>query len=159
MMQEEISEIRYWFEDLTPGRVFDLGSRTVTAEEIIRFANEFDPQDFHIDEAAGKASILGGLSASGWHTCAIMMRMFYDSLLHWSSSEGAPGVDVIEWRKPVRAGDVLTASTKVIDSRPLKSRPGIGLVHVIHTVTNQNGETVMTMENPGMFRMRSEAVA
>lgn len=158
-MQEKMSEIRYWYEDLTPGRVFDLGSRTVTAEEIVRFANEFDPQDFHIDEAAGKASILGGLAASGWHTCAMMMRMFYDNLLHWSSSEGSPGIDVIEWRKPVRAGDTLGASTKVIEARPLKSRPGIGMVRVVHTVVNQKGEIVMVMENPGMFRMRSEAAA
>jgi acyl dehydratase len=158
-MQEEMSEIRYWFEDLTPGRVFDHGSRTVTAEEIIRFANEFDPQPFHLSEEHGKASILGGLSASGWHTCSIMMRMFYDNLLSWSSSEGAPGVDVIEWRRPVLAGDTLNSKTEVIDGRPLKSLPGIGLVRVRHTVTNQKGETVMVMENPGMFRMRSEAAA
>lgn len=158
-MQEEMSEIRYWYEDLTPGRVFDLGKRTVGAEEIIRFAREFDPQPFHLSEEHGKASILGGLSASGWHTCSIMMRMFYDNLLHWSSSEGAPGVDVIEWRKPVRAGDTLSSSTRVLEARPLKSRPGIGLVRVQHTVTNQNGETVMVMENPGMFRMRAEAAA
>lgn len=154
-----MSEIRYWYEDLTPGRVFDLGIRTVTAEEIIRFAEEFDPQDFHLDETAGQASILGGLAASGWHTCSMMMRMFYDTLLHWSSSEGSPGIDVIEWRKPVRAGDTLSATTRVLEARPLKSRPGIGLVRVVHTVVNQKGETVMVMENPGMFRMRSEAAA
>lgn len=155
-MQEEMSEIRYWYEDLLPGRVFDHGKRTVTAEEIIRFAWEFDPQPFHLSEDAGKASILGGLSASGWHTCSIMMRMFYDSLLHWSSSEGAPGVDSIDWRKPVRAGDTLNSSTRVLEARPLKSRPGIGLVRVVHTVTNQNDEIVMVMENPGMFRMREK---
>lgn len=154
-----MSEIRYWYEDLTPGRVFDLGSRTVTAEEIIHFANEFDPQDFHLDAEAGKASILGGLSASGWHSCAMWMRMFYDNLLHYSSSQGSPGVDIVEWRKPVRVGDTLFGTTTVVDSRPLKSRPGIGLVRMQHTVTNQNGDVVMFMENPGMFRMRAEAAA
>ena len=91
------------YEDFEEGREFISAERTVSAEEIIAFASEFDPQPMHLDEAAGKASILGGLSASGWHTCSIMMRMFYDNLLHWSSSEGAPGVDVIEWRRPVLA--------------------------------------------------------
>jgi acyl dehydratase len=158
-MQEKMSEIRYWYEDMTPGRVFDLGKKTVSAEEIIRFASEFDPQSFHLSEEAGKNSILGGLSASGWHTCSMMMRMFYDNLLHWSSSEGAPGIDLIEWRKPVLAGDTLTATTTVLEVRPLKSRPGVGMVKVKHAVTNQNGETVMIMENPGMFRMRETVTA
>lgn len=158
-MQEKMSEIRYWYEDLTPGRVFDLGKKTVTAEEIIRFAGEYDPQPFHLSEEAGKASILGGLAASGWHTCAIFMRVYYDSLLHWSSSEGAPGVDVVEWRKPVLAGDTLSGETAILEARPLKSRPGIGLVRLRHTVTNQRGEIVMYMENPGMFRMRKETTA
>lgn len=158
-MQGKMSEIRYWYEDLTPGRVFDHGSRAVTAEEIVRFAQEFDPQPFHLSEDEGKASILGGLSASGWHTCSIMMRMYYDNLLHSSSSEGAPGVDLVEWRKPVLAGDTLTASTTILESRAMKSRPGIGIVRMRHTVVNQNGETVMVMENPGMFRMREKAAA
>lgn len=156
-MQEKTSEIRYWFEDLTPGRVFQYPSRTVTAEEIIHFAREFDPQPFHLDEEAGKASILGGLAASGWHTCSMVMRMYFDTLLRWSSSEGAPGVDVIEWRKPVLAGDTLTGETTIMEARPLKSRPGIGLVRLSHTISNQRGEIVMSMDNPGMFRMRSEA--
>jgi acyl dehydratase len=158
-MQEIMSEIRYWYEDLTPGRVFDHAERTVTAEEIIRFAKEFDPQPFHLSEEAGKASILGGLAASGWHTCSLLMRMYYDNLLHWSSSEGAPGVDVIEWRRPVLAGDTLTGATTIVEARPLKSRPGIGLVRLSHTVTNQKGEIVMFMENPGMFRMREKVPA
>jgi acyl dehydratase len=157
-MQEKMSEIRYWYEDMTPGRVFDLGTKVVSSEEIIRFASEFDPQPFHLSEQAGKDSILGGLSASGWHTCSMTMRLLYDNLLHWTSSEGAPGVDVIEWRKPVLAGDTLTATSTVLESRLLKSRPGVGLVRVRHAVTNQNGETVMVMENPGMFRTR-DAVA
>lgn len=154
-----MSEIAYWWEDMTPGRRFDLGSKTVTAEEIVEFAEEFDPQPFHLSVEAGEASILGGLSASGWHSCAMFMRLYYDNLLHHSSSEGSPGVDFVEWRKPVLAGDTLTGVAEVIETRPLKSRPGIGLVKLRHEVRNQRGELVMAMENPGLFRMRAGAAA
>jgi len=155
----EMSDIHYWYEDLTPGRVFDIGEIAVRAEDIIEFASEFDPQPFHLSEEAGKASILGGLAASGWHSCALFMRLYYDNLLHLSSSEGAPGVDKIEWRKPVLAGDMLKGETTVIEARPLKSRPGIGLVRMRHKVSNQRGELVMMLENPAMFRMRAEVQA
>jgi acyl dehydratase len=154
-----MSEIAYWWEDMTPGRRFDLGAKTVTADEILEFASEFDPQPFHLSVEAGEASILGGLSASGWHSCAMFMRLYYDNLLHFSSSEGSPGVDFVEWRKPVLAGDTLTGVAEVIEARPLKSRPGIGLVKLRHEVRNQRGELVMAMENPGMFRMRAGAAA
>lgn len=154
-----MSEIAYWWEDMTPGRRFDLGSKTVTAAEIVEFAQEFDPQPFHLSLEAGEASILGGLSASGWHSCAMFMRLYYDNLLHHSSSEGSPGVDFVEWRKPVLAGDTLTGVAEVIETRPLKSRPGIGLVKLRHEVRNQRGELVMAMENPGLFRMRAGAAA
>jgi acyl dehydratase len=154
-----MSEIAYWWEDMTPGRRFELGSKTVQADEIVEFAREFDPQPFHLSVEAGEASILGGLSASGWHSCAMFMRLYFDNLLHHSSSEGAPGVDFVEWRKPVLAGDTLTGVTEVIETRPLKSRPGIGLVKLRHEVRNQRGELVMAIENPGMFRMRAGAVA
>jgi acyl dehydratase len=143
--QVEMSEIRYWYEDLTPGRVFDHGYRTVTAGEIIHFAREFDPQPLHLSGEAGNTNAPGGLPASNWHICSIMMRMFYDNMLHWSSSEGAPGVDLIEWRKPVLAGDTLNSTTTVLEARALRSRPGIGLVRVRHIVSNQDGETVMVM--------------
>lgn len=154
-----MSEIAYWWEDMTPGRRFDLGSKTVTADEIVEFAQEFDPQPFHLSVEAGEASILGGLSASGWHSCAMFMRLYYDNLLHHSSSEGSPGVDFVEWRKPVLAGDTLTGVAEVLETRPLKSRPGIGLVKLRHEVRNQRGELVMAMENPGLFRMRAGAAA
>lgn len=154
-----MSEIAYWWEDMTPGRRFDLGSKTVTADEIVEFAQEFDPQPFHLSVEAGEASILGGLSASGWHSCAMFMRLYYDNLLHHSSSEGSPGVDFVEWRKPVLAGDTLTGVAEVIETRPLKSRPSIGLVKLRHEVRNQRGELVMAMENPGLFRMRAGAAA
>ena len=91
-----MSEILYWLEDFTPGRVFHLTPREITSSEIIEFASEFDPQPFHLSEDAGKASILGGLAASGWHTCSIAMRLFVDAILQHAAGEGSPGVDFTE---------------------------------------------------------------
>ncbi|MDE1158095.1 MAG: MaoC family dehydratase [Neorhizobium sp.] len=150
--------IDYHFEDFTPGRIFALAEKTVTAHEVIAFAREFDPQPMHLSEEAGRASILGGLSASGWHTGSIFMRMMYDGWLSRSSSEGAPGIDVMEWKRPVLAGDTLSGQSTVIEARPLRSRPGIGLVKFLHEVRNQHGEIAMRGENPVMFRMRDPAV-
>jgi acyl dehydratase len=142
------------FEDFQPGRRFALGPRAVTAEEIIEFAREFDPQPMHVDEAAGRASILGGLAASGWHTSALFMRMMAESFLVNSFSQGAPGVDFMEWRKPVLAGDTLSGHSTVIESRALRSRPGIGMVKFRHEVENQKGELVCLSENSIMFALR-----
>ena len=98
------------FEDFAVGQVIDLGSYAVTAAEIREFANEFDPQPFHLDEAAGKASILGGLAASGWHVCSILMRMIAVSWLNKSASMGSNGVSEVKWLKPVLAGETLSGS-------------------------------------------------
>ncbi len=143
-----------YLEDFTPGRVLPLASCSVEAEAIVEFALEFDPQPMHLDEEAGKASILGGLAASGWHTASLFMRMMYDGWLADSSSEGSPGIDFMEWKKPVLAGDQLSGHSTVIEARALRSRPGLGLVKFLHEVTNQNGEVVMRGENPIMFRAR-----
>jgi len=149
-----LSDPKLAFEDFQPGRRFALGPRVVTAEEIIEFAREFDPQPMHVDEAAGRASILGGLAASGWHTSALFMRMMAESFLVNSFSQGAPGVDFMEWRKPVLAGDTLSGHSTVIESRALRSRPGIGMVKFRHEVENQKGELVCLSENSIMFAMR-----
>lgn len=149
-----MSDPKLAFEDFQPGRRFALGPRVVTAEEIIEFAREFDPQPMHVDEAAGRASILGGLAASGWHTSALFMRMMAESFLVNSFSQGAPGVDFMEWRKPVLAGDTLSGHSTVIESRALRSRPGIGMVKFRHEVENQKGELVCLSENSIMFAMR-----
>ena len=158
-MQSKMAEIQLWFEDFTPGRTFHHTPRVITAEEIVAFASDFDPQPFHLSEEAGKASILGGLAASGWHTCALAMRQFYDTILRSAAGEGSPGVDFAEWRKPVLAGDTLGGTITVIEGRPLKSRPGIGLVRLRHETTNQRGELVMAMEHPFMVRLREGAAA
>lgn len=144
----------YFWEDFEVGVTISLGSRTVTAEEIVEFASEFDPQPMHLDEAAGKASLLGDLGASGWHVCSIAMRMMYDAYLSKSSSQGAPGVDYVKWRKPVLAGDTLAGQTTVLEKRLSRSRPGLGFVTVEHRLRNQHGDIVTEMRNTGMFLLR-----
>lgn len=142
------------YEDLVEGLTFDLGTKTVSAEEIIAFASQFDAQPMHLDEAAGKASVLGGLSASGWHTCAMFMRMLCDAFLLDSTSQGAPGVEQARWRKPVLAGDTLSG-TSVVTGRRRARRPNLGYVTCRHTLVNQRGETVLELENVGMFLLRN----
>ena len=144
----------YW-EDLPTGTVMDLGSYEVTKEEILEFARKYDPQPFHVDEEAAKDSIFGGLIASGWHTCSMMMRLLVDGLLRRAASLGSPGVDQVRWLKPVRPGDTLEAKMEVVESRASKSKPDRGLIRSRWEVRNQDGELVMTMEGMGMYRRRS----
>ena len=141
------------FEDFTPGRRFDFAERTLTARDIVAFAREFDAQPIHLDEAAGRASILGGLAASGWHTSAVMMRMLYEAYIRGSTSEGSPGVDSMEWKRPVLAGDTLGGHCVVLDARASRSRPEIGIVRLRAEVTNQRGEIVAIAEYINMMRL------
>lgn len=145
----------YW-EDFREGEVREFGSKTVDRDDVVRFASEFDPQPFHLDEAAARRSLFGGLSASGWHTAAMAMRMMCDGYLLRSSSLGSPGVDQLKWRVPVRPGDTLHMRLTVLESRALRSRPGVGLIKSRHEVINQHGEVVMEMEGYGMFGMREQ---
>lgn len=142
------------YEDFEVGRVFVLAPKQVSAEEIIEFAGEFDPQPMHLSKEGGEASILGALSASGWHTSSMFMRMMIDAYLLASASEGAPGIDVMEWKRPVHAGDTLSGRSTVVSARPMRSRPHIGIVKLRHEVENQRGETVLISENSIMFRSR-----
>ena len=149
---------RTWaFEDFVVGDTIALGKKHVTAAEIIEFASEFDYQPMHLDEEAGKASILGGLSASGWHTCCMFMRMMCDGFLLDSTSQGSPGIDYVRWKKPVLAGDTLTGTSTVTAKRTSASRPGLGFVTVEHALINQHGETVLELRNSGMFLTREAA--
>lgn len=145
------------YEDFVEGVEIALGPKLVTAEEIVAFAGEFDPQPMHLDEAAGKASILGGLSASGWHTCAIFMRMLADSFILDSTSQGAPGVDYVKWKRPVLAGDTIGGKATVLRRRLSKSRPELGLVTMRGELFNQHGEAVFDFENTIMFLARRAA--
>ena len=146
---------KYYWEDFPDGNVSEFGGITLTQEDIVRFAKEFDPQPFHVDEAAAKKSMFGGVIASGWHTCALAMRMMCDAYLLESASMGSPGVENIRWLKPVRPGDTLRVRCIVLEARPLESKPHIGLVRNRWEVLNQNGEEVMQMEGFGMFKRRS----
>ena len=145
------------FEDFTPGRRFEYLPRRMETAEIVAFAREFDPQPMHMDEAAGKNSILGGLAASGWHTSSVGMRMMIDAFLGDSTSQGSPGIEFMDWKKPVLAGDTLSGYSLVLDARPLRSKPGLGIVRFRNEILNQTGETVAVSECPVMFRMRETA--
>ena len=143
-----------WWEDFKPGDRIEMGTHTFGAEEIVAFARQFDPQPFHTDPEAAKGSFFGGLIASGWHTCAIGMRLTVDSHLNETRSLGSPGLDNIRWLKPVRAGDTLAYSRVVLEARASGSRPDAGLVKSRWEAVNQHGELVMTMEGWGMFGRR-----
>src|SRR5919106_2126565 len=143
-------------DDLQPGQTFALGSRSVTRGEIIDFASAWDPQPFHLDEAAAKASIYGQLIASGWHTACIFMRMFADGLLHRTAAIGSPGIDELRWLQPVCAGDRLEAAVEILEVRPSRSRPDRGAARIRCVVRNQQGE-VLTMIATVMFLRRPQA--
>lgn len=148
---------KWAYEDFEVGTSLDLGSKLVTAGEIIEFASEFDPQPMHLDEEAGKAGVLGGLAASGWHTCCIFMRLMCDAFLLDSTSQGSPGIDQVKWKKPVLAGDRLTARSTILGKRLSSSRPGLGFVSMRAEMVNQRGESVFELENTGMFLSREAA--
>lgn len=133
-------------EDFHEGTVSEFGSYQVTREEILEFANKYDPQSFHIDEKAAKASQFGGLIASGWHTCAMTMRMLCDGLFSHTAGGSSPGIDEIRWLRPVRPGDRLRLRVEVLKVVPSRSKPDRGTVWNALTVLNQNDEAVATIK-------------
>ena len=147
--------VEIYFEDFQVGQVYELGSYTVSEEQILTFAREFDPQPFHVDSVLAAESIYGGIRASGLHTASIFMRLLYDGLVCRSASMGSPGQDELRWLRPVRPGDTLTARGTVEELIPSKSKPDRGLVRKSYEVLNQHGEKVMTMRGLGMFGRRS----
>ncbi len=146
--------IQYFWEDLAVDAVIQLGNITPTADEIVAFARQFDPQPFHLDAEAAKNSVFGGLCASGWHTCAMAMRLMVDNFLQHSSSQGSPGMENIRWLKPVFPGDTLRLEQKVLEQRLMSKRPALGLVRNEWRMFNQRGDQVLQMEGWGMFRRR-----
>jgi acyl dehydratase len=146
-----------YFEDVRVGESDTLGSHTVTAEEIIAFAKKYDPQPFHTDPEAARATIFGGLIASGWHTCAIMMRLSVEAARrHRTVTTGSPGVDSCRWLRPVRPGDTLTGRAEVLETWPSRSKP-IGFVRSRIEMVNQRGEIVMSLVGLAMYRRRESA--
>ncbi|MDB5594473.1 MAG: dehydratase [Hyphomicrobiales bacterium] len=142
------------FEDFPVGRVLEYGAYDVTKEEIVAFATAFDPQPFHLDEEAGARSMLGGLAASGWHTCAILMRLSCDGFLHRADGRGAPGVSEVKWLKPVRPGDMLGVRAEVLSARVSQSRPSIGLLEFRFDLHDLQGVVLMSQTNFVMMGRR-----
>jgi acyl dehydratase len=149
--------IRWYWEDFAVGAAREFGAMPVTREAMLAFAGQFDPQPFHLDDAAAAASLFGQLSASGWHTCAMAMRMMCDEYLLESSSLGSPGIDSLRWTHPVLAGDTLSVRLTTLEARPMASRPKVGLVLSKWEVLNQRHEIVLTMQGWGMFGRREAA--
>ncbi|HUJ85981.1 MAG TPA: MaoC family dehydratase [Burkholderiales bacterium] len=143
----------YW-EDFKVGEAVEMGSHTFVEEEMIDFARKFDPQPFHIDPVAAKSSYFGGLIASGWHTCAVAMRLLCDNYINRSASLGSPGIENVRWLEPVHAGDTISYRRVVLEARPSSSRRDMGLVKSRTEAVNQRGEMVMTFEGWGMFGRR-----
>ena len=138
-------EDRY-FEDYEAGSVYEFGSIAVEEAEVLDFARRFDPQVFHSDPEAAKRTVFGGLIASGWHTAAMMMRLFADHFLSWSASLGSPGIDELRWTRPVRPGDELSIRVTVMEAHRSRSKPDRGSILSFVEVFNQNHEVVLTVK-------------
>jgi acyl dehydratase len=132
----------HYLEDFAAGQKYTTGTLTVTSEEIKAFATQFDPQPFHLDEAAAKDSFFGGLAASGWHTAALTMRLIVGGDLKPAGGTIGAGFDDFRWLRPVRPGDTLRAESEILEVRESKSRPAQGLVKVKTTTYNQDGDPV-----------------
>ena len=145
------------FEDFPPGHFGTFGPRHVCREEILEFAAEFDPQPMHLDEVAASKSMLEGLAASGWHLCAIMMRMMADGFITRAVSLGSPGVNEVRWLAPLRPGDALTLDVDVIEARVSRSRPETGIVTFKCTARNAAGDALCEMTSPIIVGRRDRA--
>jgi acyl dehydratase len=147
-----------YFEDIEVGESYEHGTRTVTRDEIVEFAEQYDPQPFHVDEDAAEASVMGGLAASGWHTAAVCMRLLVEVMdeADWVS-QGARGVDALRWIQPVRPGDELSVEFEVVDKRLDDDRPALGEVDSRMTGYNQDGDAVITWVGLGLVKRRDGA--
>jgi acyl dehydratase len=146
-----------YLEDFAVGQVMEFPPRTVSEDEIIAFARDYDPQPFHLDKEAAKQSLFGGLCASGWHTAGMMMRMLVDNMIGKHASMGSPGVDQLRWVKPVFPGDTLHLRGEILDVKFSRSKPDRGVITSRYEMKNQKGETVLTMQAKGMYARRPAA--
>ena len=145
---------RYW-EDFKVGEVEQIGGRRVDKEEVIAFAKQYDPQPFHVDEEAARASPFGGLIASGWQTAAICQRLVVEGMLKNTASQGSPGIEGLRWLLPVRPGDALTVRYQIVEKLPSQSKPELrGRIKLHYEIRNQTGATVMTMDCWGIIGRR-----
>ena len=144
-----------YFEDFAIGDTFPLPARQIGKPELIAFARDFDALPFDQEAEVPPTKVGNSEIASGWFVCAVFMRMFYDGVLAQSSCLGAPGVDTLKWRRPVKPGDILTGRTTVLDTRSSRSRPDVGILRLRQEMFDEAGERVMWMEHPLLFRRRS----
>ena len=146
------------FEDFLAGEAAEYGGITVSADDIVAFAREFDPQPFHIDEERARA-MTGGLIASGWHTCALLLRMNCDAFLSRAATVGDAGVEEVKWTRPVRPGDRLHVRRVALAARSWDGRPDAGEVEFLYEVVNQEGAVAMTQRSVLRLRRRARAEA
>ncbi len=152
-----MSQPRYAFEDFRPGEVVEYGGLVVDRDQMVEFAQEYDPQPMHVSEKAAHGSMLGELIGSGWYTTALLMRMNCEGFLLEATSMGAPGIDSVEWRAPVRAGDTLRVRREVLSARRSMTRSDVGIVKFAFDVMNQHDAVVMRQVGSIMFGRRREA--
>jgi len=148
---------RYCWEDFTPGRVFEHGARSLSEDEIIAFASDWDPQRYHTDPGRAKLTPFGGLIASGWHSCVVLMRLMCDAYLNESSCVGSPGIDEIRFLRPVRPGDRLRFRATVLEASASRSKAGRGSVVFRWELFNQNDEAVLSMLGRQFYLRRAPA--
>ena len=153
--QAKIHPRERYFEDYLVGEVFEFGDKLITAEEIVTFAQEYDPQPFHLDAQAAKKTHFGGLAASGWMTGSVIMRLVVDNFISRVASEGSPGIDEVRWLKPVLVDDRLSVRLTVLATRRSASKPTRGLIQTKTEGLNQRGEVVMSYLGWGMYTARS----
>ncbi len=145
-----------YFDDFVVGEEIELGSVEVTEAAIVEFAEQFDPQPFHVDPAAARETPFGGLIASGWHTCALYMRLLYDGMISESSSQGSSGMEELRWLAPVRPGDTLRARYIVLDAQPSATKPNRGTVTFRSEMLNQDDVVVLRMVGRGLYGTRPD---
>ncbi len=144
-----------YFEEIEPGTKSAFGRYNVTREEVVEFASKYDPQPFHLSDEEAAKTYFGRLSASGWHTAAMMMRMLVDNMSEVQQAGlGSPGIDELRWLKPVYPGDVLRVETEILDKRPSRSRSDMGSFRSRATIFNQDDVAVMTAVSIGLIRRR-----
>ncbi len=144
-----------YFEDITVGTKSSFGNRAVIREEVIEFASKYDPQPFHLDDDAAAKTHFGRLSASGWHTCAMVMSMLVENLkTNKQAGLGSPGVDELRWLKPVYPGDTLRCETEILSKRASTTKPEMGFFKSKLIVYNQQDEPVMSMISNGIIATR-----
>jgi acyl dehydratase len=145
---------RFYYEDVTVGATVTVGTTQVTADEIVAFATAFDPQPMHLDAEAAKTTMVGQLCASGFHSCAIMMRLLCDGFLLEAASLGSPGMEDVRWLKPVLPDQPLTARFTTVSKRPLASRPGVGVARMRFEMIDDRGDVLMTWDSGQFLAMR-----